>query len=145
MPPLEVPALPPTRRLFDEDPSRLAFDARVFAMTPGASDAGRSGPEVALDATAFFAEDGGQLSDRGSIAGIPVLGVRIDPQGTIWHLLTHDPPPEAAWREGAIVHGEVDARVRRDRRQQHSGQHLLSRAFSVVLGRETVSFHMGED
>jgi alanyl-tRNA synthetase len=37
----------------------------------------------------------------------------------------------------------VDPERRRDHRQQHHGQHLLSRAFVETAGARTVSFHLG--
>jgi alanyl-tRNA synthetase len=39
----------------------------------------------------------------------------------------------------------VDATRRHDHRQQHHGQHLLSRAFVEVAQAETVSFHLGAE
>lgn len=127
-----------TRRLFDEDPRLVDFEARVTAIRPG--DAGSIGPWIALDATAFYPEEGGQRPDRGVIADIPVSGLSLDVNGTIWHLLERDP----GWKIGAIVAGHVDPAARRDHSQQHTGQHILSRAFVEILGAETRSFHMGE-
>lgn len=43
------------------------------------------------------------------------------------------------------VRGRVDAARRRDHREQHHGQHLLSRAFVEVASAETVSFHLGAE
>jgi alanyl-tRNA synthetase len=48
--------------------------------------------------------------------------------------------------EGATVRGQVDAARRRDHREQHHGQHLLSRAFvEVTHASRTVSFHLGAE
>ncbi|MBM3286875.1 MAG: hypothetical protein FJY88_05940 [Candidatus Eisenbacteria bacterium] len=123
----------PTDRLFDADPYRLEFEARLVDLRPEEKMA-------ALDATAFFPEDGGQKSDQGSLGGIPVVGLSVDPDGTIWHRLETAP----RWEIGTLVQGRVDAAVRRDHRQQHSGQHILSRVFTGLLGARTLSFHMGE-
>jgi alanyl-tRNA synthetase len=46
--------------------------------------------------------------------------------------------------ESPHVHGVVDMNRRRDHIQQHSGQHVLSRAFLDLFALNTVSFHMGE-
>ncbi len=124
----------PTRRLFDEDSHLCDFEAKLVALRP-------DGAWIALDATAFFPEDGGQRADRGILGGIEVLALESDDDGTIWHRLAH--PIDAA--VGATLDGRVDAGVRRDHRQQHSGQHVLSRAFVVIHGAETKGFHMGED
>jgi alanyl-tRNA synthetase len=90
-----------------------------------------------LDETFFYPESGGQLSDRGSIAGITVLDVWEDGD-VVCHRL------EAAVRPGA-VECVIDGEHRFDHMQQHTGQHVLSRAFIEVAGLNTVSFHMGED
>ncbi len=46
--------------------------------------------------------------------------------------------------EGDQVRGHVDEARRRDHRQQHHGQHLLSRALLDGAGAPTTSFHLGE-
>ena len=46
--------------------------------------------------------------------------------------------------ESEQVRGRVDAARRRDHRQQHHGQHLLSRALLDGAGAPTTSFHLGE-
>ena len=149
-----------TRRLFDADSHRCAFDARVVATRHdapladvGTGDIGTQtgslhGPEVpssgvwiALEATAFFPEEGGQRADRGHLSGVAVDRLLIDRDGTIWHHLEHDP----LWAPGETVSGNVDPAVRRDHRQQHSGQHVLSRVISERLGALTLSFHMGAE
>lgn len=123
-----------TRRLFDEDSHLCDFAAEIVALRA-------EGPWVALDSTAFFPEDGGQPSDRGTLAGLDVVGLAVDGDGTIWHHLAG--PIDGA--VGSVVDGRVDAAVRRDHRQQHTGQHILSRAFVDTLGAETRSFHLGAD
>jgi alanyl-tRNA synthetase len=120
-----------TRRLFWEDPYLLEFDARVVARR---AHGGR--PAVVLDRTAFYAESGGQPWDTGRLDDVGVNAV-IEDGDAILHIL--DAPLEADF-----VHGRVDAERRRDHRQQHHGQHLLSRAFVEEARARTVSFHLGE-
>lgn len=121
-----------TRRLFDEDPVLCDFTAPVEAV--------RDACWVALQATAFFPEDGGQRSDRGTLDGIEVVSLASEGM-TIWHQLAHP----IDWETGRIVVGRVDADRRRDHRQQHSGQHLLSRVFHARFDAPTRGFHMGEE
>jgi alanyl-tRNA synthetase len=122
-----------TERLYRDDPYLLEFHARVVARR---DDQGR--PAVVLDRTAFYAESGGQPWDTGELGGARVLAV-VERGDEIVHVL--DRPLE----EGAAVRGRVDAERRRDHRQQHHGQHLLSRAFVDLHAAQTISFHLGAD
>ena len=56
-----------TRKIFWEDPYLTGLETRV---------SGVDGNDVTLAETIFFAQSGGQESDRGSIGGIPVLAAR---------------------------------------------------------------------
>ncbi|HEV7501070.1 MAG TPA: alanine--tRNA ligase-related protein, partial [Vicinamibacteria bacterium] len=103
-----------TERLYRDDPYLLEFDARVVG---GREHEGR--PAVVLDRTAFYAESGGQPWDTGRLGEAAVLAV-IDAGDAILHVL------DRPLAEGASVRGTVDADRRRDHRQQHHGQHLLS-------------------
>jgi len=120
-----------TRRLFWEDAYRLDFEARV--VSTGERD---GQPTAVLDQTAFYPESGGQPHDVGRLGDIGVLDVQEDGESIV-HIL------ERTLAEGDSVKGSVDAQRRRDHRQQHHGQHLLSRAFVELAGAHTRSFHLG--
>jgi len=121
-----------TERLYRTDPYLLEFDARVVARRE------RDGRlAVVLDRTAFYAESGGQPWDTGTLGGVDVRAVVEDGEEVL-HVL------EAPLGADA-VHGTVDGARRRDHRQQHHGQHLLSRAFVEVGPAHTVSFHLGAE
>jgi alanyl-tRNA synthetase len=122
-----------TERLFRDDPYLLEFDATVVAAR---EHEGR--PAVVLDRTAFYAESGGQPSDSGRLDDVAVVAL-IEEGPDVIHVL------EGPLPLGARVHGRVDADRRRDHRQQHHGQHLLSRAFVEVANAQTVSFHLGAE
>ncbi len=49
--------------------------------------------------------------------------------------------PEGGWP----VRGKIDWDYRFDLMQQHTGQHILSRAFEELLDARTVGFHLGKD
>jgi len=121
-----------TERLYRDDPYLLEFDARVLERT---AHEGR--PALVLDRTAFYAESGGQPWDTGTLGSARVAAV-LETGGRILHVL--DSPVA-----GDRVHGVVDEPRRRDHRQQHHGQHLLSRAFVAVASARTVSFHLGAE
>lgn len=80
---------------------------------------------------------GGQLGDRGTVAGVPILAV-TEVDGVTKVLLG-----------GRLDPGEYrfdpDRRRRFEVAQQHSGQHILSAAFAHVAEIQTVGFHMGEE
>lgn len=125
-----------TLRLFDDDPYLLEFEARVTAET---EHQGR--PAVVLDRSAFYAEGGGQPWDLGTLDDVPVTAV-VDEGGRLLHVLER---PLARAAGGATVRGRVDGQRRLDHRQQHHGQHLLSRAFVELHDVRTQGFHLGAE
>ncbi|KAF0240176.1 MAG: phosphoesterase, partial [Planctomycetota bacterium] len=117
-----------TDRLYLNDSYLLDFTARVLDRRKGA---------VVLDRTAFYATSGGQPHDTGTLAGARVTGVEADGDAIVHTVEGEVPDGE--------VKGAVDSARRRDHREQHHGQHLLSRAFIETCGAETVSFHLGPE
>lgn len=115
--------LPATRPLYHDDPAQLTFAATVLDV---------QAHEIALDATAFYPEGGGQNTDVGVMrwpgAEIRMTAARKDKvTGVIWHSLAGDLPPP-----GTCITGEVNADVRWRHAQRHSGEHLLAQAFARV-------------
>jgi alanyl-tRNA synthetase len=121
-----------TERLYLDDAERLEFEARVVALR---DHEGR--PAVVLDRTAFYAESGGQPWDTGTLGGASVLAV-LEEGDQVLHVV------DRPLTEGP-VQGRVDAVRRRDHRQQHHGQHLLSRAFVLEADARTIGFHLGAE
>ena len=121
-----------TRRLYYEDSRRQQFQAAVVTARPEGGDT-----LVLLDATAFYPGGGGQPSDRGLLGDRPVRDVIVE-DGKIWHRLEGTVAPEPS------VEGRLDWERRFDHMQQHTGQHLLSRAFVEVAKADTRSFHLGD-
>ena len=91
--------------------------------------------EIVLAETCFYAEGGGQVGDRGVIAG-PNGRVQVDDtQSPVAGLIVH----RGVVSDGDIALGEaVAARVETERRldasRNHSGTHLLHAALRSVLG-----------
>ncbi len=117
-----------TEKLFLSDSYLLDFTARVVERRPGA---------VVLDRTAFYATSGGQPHDAGTLGGAKVTGVEAEGE-TVVHAVEGEVPD-------GEVRGAVDAARRRDHREQHHGQHILTRAFLETCGADTVSFHLGPE
>ena len=124
-----------TQKLYLDEPYRTAFEATVMAVRPLADGA----HEVELDRTLFYPESGGQLADAGVLGAARVTGVREGDGESVVHVVAGDAPAA-----GAIA-GTIDWARRFDHMQQHTGQHVLSRAFIQSSGLPTVSFHMGEE
>lgn len=122
-----------TVRLYYDDSALTTFDAVVEACTPLGDSY-----DVRLDRTAFYPTSGGQPNDIGHLGGRTVVDV-VDHGDGIAHLV--DGPLEP----GTSVRGEIDGARRRDHREQHSGQHVLSAALLRTAGIDTVGFHLGRD
>ncbi len=126
--------VPATRKLYLEDAYTVSFQAMLLACTKLPD--GRTA--AVLDQTYFYPTSGGQLADRGTIENIEVTDVWEDDSGIVFHAIADELPP------GAVrCHANWERRF--DHMQQHTGQHVLSRAFIEVARLNTISFHMGSD
>jgi alanyl-tRNA synthetase len=123
-------------RLYYTDASCLDFTATVLDQQITAS-----GARVVLDQTAFYPTTGGQPHDTGTLGGVRVVDVVDDDEGRVVHLLERPLGPDLL-QPGTQVHGLIDRARRLDHMQQHSGQHVLSAAFTLI-GVRTESFHLG--
>jgi len=127
--------MPATERLYYTDCYLREFDAHVLKSEPDPR-----GLRIYLDRTAFYPESGGQPSDRGTLADVPLLDV-VDEDDAVAHIVEGGSP--AGITHGATVRGLIDWAQRFDHMQQHTGQHALSAAFEHTGGYRTVSFHLG--
>jgi alanyl-tRNA synthetase len=123
-----------TQKLYLDHSYETVFEANVVSARPS-----ESGATVVLDRTLFYPESGGQLPDHGTIGNAKVTDVQEQADETVAHTVIGDPPAAGA------VHGSIDWARRFDHMQQHTGQHVLSRAFIEADRLDTVSFHMGDE
>src|SRR5581483_10880676 len=121
-----------TDRLYVEQPAVYSFEAEVAEVRGAASR-----PEVRLAATLFYPTSGGQPHDTGFLGDARVVDVKEEGE-LIWHVLDGEAP-----KPGARARGVVDEARRRDHREQHSGQHLLSAVLVDLARIPTVAFHLG--
>lgn len=119
-----------TIKLYDTDPYRTEFDAKVCSCTPI-----EGGYDVILDQTLFFPEEGGQTCDQGTINDIEVYDVQIKDD------IIHHYTKEAL--EGS-VHGYIDWAHRYSNMQNHSGEHVISGIVNKLFGFNNSGFHLSE-
>jgi alanyl-tRNA synthetase len=129
-----------TEKLYLSDPYAVSFRARVVSCDK--DEKGRVW--TVLDRSGFYPESGGQSADRGTMGEFPVIDVQEGAEDTVRHCVDdeNDDPRRLAGQELDCL---VDWDLRFDHMQQHTGQHVLSRAFIDTAGLHTVSFHMGEE
>ncbi len=94
--------------------------------------------EVVLDATAFYADSGGQVGDRGALYDAETGEKLADVTGASYGmpgLIVHKIKPLKAIATGASVTARVDADWRNASMRHHTSTHLLQAALQQVLGR----------
>ena len=123
-----------TDRLYYDDAYRRSFTAKVVDRFYHDGH-----PAIVLDQSCFYPTSGGQPADSGKLNGKDVIDVFIrESDRAVVHVLAGE-----LWEDE--VTGQINWSRRFDHMQQHTGQHVLSRAFIKVAGAETVSFHLSED
>jgi len=116
--------LPPTRKLYYENPYLREFEAEVIYS---------NGREVVLDATAFYPEGGGQPADRGKIICNGEEYEVLDVQkfgDVIVHFLK-----DGKIEKGCKVKGILDWERRERLMRNHTAEHVLLAACRRVLGK----------
>jgi alanyl-tRNA synthetase len=117
----------------------LTADARVIAIVADNqfADAAATNEKVLvlLDRTPFYAESGGQVSDRGILSGngmtAEVSGLTKAPHGQHVHQVT---VTSGTLRVGDTVKAAVNASERSAIVRNHTATHLLHKALKEVLG-----------
>lgn len=85
--------------------------------------------QVILDRTPFYAESGGQVSDQGTLGGLPVLDVR-----KVGDLILHHVGAGSLPAVGSQIQAVVTEEERRATMRHHTACHLLQAALREVLG-----------
>lgn len=119
-----------TQRLYYDQSQLNHSTAQVIGKSP-------DGLRLVLEQTIFYPTSGGQPHDLGTIDSHKVVDV-LEEDDQIVHVL--DSP--FTCNVGDTVVLSIDAARRRDHREQHTGQHLLSAVMAEQFGLQTVSFHM---
>ncbi|MCA0755222.1 alanine--tRNA ligase [Paenibacillus sp. N4] len=119
--------------------NELVTSSRIIAIVQDDAlvDLAAEGSKVAviLDRTPFYAESGGQIGDKGTIAGngfaLQVEDVTKAPHGQSVH---HAVVVSGTARTGETVEAAVARPVREDIIKNHTATHLLHKALKEVLG-----------
>lgn len=121
-----------TEKLFDNG-LLFEFEAKVLSVKRVEDEYW-----VELDRTAFAPDGGGQLSDIGTIDGVPVFDVTSD-GGSIFHICDEE------FEVGAAVSCKIDIKRRMRHIQNHSGEHIVSGIIYNEYGFNNVGFHLGSE
>ena len=125
-----------TDRLYLAD-SHLSSCTATVTACHGTAD----GYDLELDRSVFFPNAGGQPSDTGTFTlpdggTVAITGADELDDGTLFHHATAPVAP------GTAVTAAIDWDRRFDLMQQHTGEHMLSWAASVLYGATNVGFHL---
>lgn len=121
-----------TDRLYYQDAHLTEFEASVVAVKTNPAG-------VILNRTAFYPTGGGQPTDTGLLGEARVTEcIDLEDEGVL-HLLEESVP-----QIGETIRGRIDWPRRLDHMQQHTAQHILSRALHQLYGTETRGFRMME-
>jgi alanyl-tRNA synthetase len=120
-----VQGLEGTRTLFYEDPYLTEFEAEVASIIDG--------KYVVLDQTGFYAEGGGQISDRGYITKGDAR-VEVKDVQSIEGVILHEVEGSDKLKAGDRVKGFIDWDRRIALMRSHTATHLVLGAARRVLG-----------
>ena len=121
-----------------EVPARVAAvlegsgDHRDSASADGQSD-GRA-VEIFLDRTPFYAEQGGQIGDTGTIVTESGIADVYDTQYAVPGLVAHKARLSGDMTAGQDAHATIDVERREAIRRNHTATHLLHSSLRAVLG-----------
>ena len=135
-----VTDLPAMRSEFTGYDEGLETEGRVVAILKNGNAVESLGPEeegtLVLDRTSFYAERGGQIGDRGTIAAaggtFDVRDAQYMGDAIAHHGVLHGDRIAV----GETVRTSVAPQWRREIRRHHTSAHLLQRALKDVLGDE---------
>jgi alanyl-tRNA synthetase len=116
-------ALPPTKKLYYEQPSDIEFEAVVLDFFDG---------YAVLDQTLFYPEGGGQPADTGTLIG-PESMAQVDGVTKVGEVILHH-IAGGMLRRGERIKGMVDEERRWSLMRHHTATHVLLHATKEVLG-----------
>jgi alanyl-tRNA synthetase len=116
-------ALPPTKKIYYDQPSDIEFEAMVLDFFDG---------YVVLDQTLFYPEGGGQPADTGTLIGSDSMA-QVDGVVKVGEVILHH-IAGGVLRRGERIKGMVDEERRWSLMRHHTATHVLLHATKEVLG-----------
>lgn len=119
--------LPPTKKLFYDEPNRMKFEAVVLDTFNNL---------IVCDSTLFYPEGGGQPADHGQFILEDIILDVIDVQN-INGVIVHYTKPiehELHLSKGDIITGKVNEKRRMAHACHHTATHIINDAARTVLG-----------
>lgn len=116
-------ALPPTKKLYYDQPSDIEFEAVVLDFFDG---------YAVLDQTLFYPEGGGQPADTGTLIGSESMA-QVDGVLKVGEVILHH-IAGGVLRRGERIKGMVDEERRWSLMRHHTATHVLLHATKEVLG-----------
>ena len=116
-------ALPPTKKIYYDQPSDIEFEAMVLDFFDG---------YAVLDQTLFYPEGGGQPADTGTLIGSDSMA-QVEGVVKVGEVILHH-IAGGVLRRGERIKGMVDEERRWSLMRHHTATHVLLHATKEVLG-----------